>query len=487
MAGGGPLICEPGGGGLFLPLFGDAEQHWNPHLRAGLYLAGLLYTFLGVAIVADIFMAAIERVTSKTRPVTHVNKDGVTKTYQVQVWNGTVANLTLMALGSSAPEILLAVIEVTTNNFYSGDLGPSTIVGSAAYNLMIILALCVMVIPAGESRSIDQYNVFLTTSFFSVLAYLWLVYIVTLAEGAITFFLFPLLVLLAYLVDVGYFSRKPANAHGYVIGLSGGQIPEKEMTKMIAEIKGKYPNEEISKEARARARRQEARAWGGVGRSGAAPASGSGDTPAPPRAWRAASPRARAGSQERARARAGGSLGSSRAAALWRGPAARCLRALVCARVAHGVHGRALQPLALSHRARAWPQLARRAPPPARRARLGFPAGARRDGRARGEPAAAQVADVLADQRHAPDGRRQARDPARRCQARRGERRLARAARAEPGRRQGRGRREQKGRLLHHLLGGRQVLGLRGREPRRRDHPARGRAEPRDPGQVQDV
>ena len=30
---------------------------------------------------------------------------------QVLVWNETVANLTLMALGSSAPEILLAIIE----------------------------------------------------------------------------------------------------------------------------------------------------------------------------------------------------------------------------------------------------------------------------------------------------------------------------------------------------------------------------------------
>jgi solute carrier family 8 (sodium/calcium exchanger) len=28
----------------------------------------------------------------------------------VEVWNATVANLTLMALGSSAPEILLSVI-----------------------------------------------------------------------------------------------------------------------------------------------------------------------------------------------------------------------------------------------------------------------------------------------------------------------------------------------------------------------------------------
>jgi solute carrier family 8 (sodium/calcium exchanger) len=30
---------------------------------------------------------------------------------RVAVWNPTVANLTLMALGSSAPEILLSVIE----------------------------------------------------------------------------------------------------------------------------------------------------------------------------------------------------------------------------------------------------------------------------------------------------------------------------------------------------------------------------------------
>ena len=47
----------------------------------------------------------------------------------LQVWNPTVANLTLMALGSSAPEILLSVIEIMSNNYYSGELGPSTIVG----------------------------------------------------------------------------------------------------------------------------------------------------------------------------------------------------------------------------------------------------------------------------------------------------------------------------------------------------------------------
>ena len=43
---------------------------------------------------------------------------------EVRVWNDTVANLTLMALGSSAPEILLSIIEILGNNFYAGALGP---------------------------------------------------------------------------------------------------------------------------------------------------------------------------------------------------------------------------------------------------------------------------------------------------------------------------------------------------------------------------
>lgn len=43
---------------------------------------------------------------------------------EVRVWNDTVANLTLMALGTSAPEILLSVVEIVGHNFESGALGP---------------------------------------------------------------------------------------------------------------------------------------------------------------------------------------------------------------------------------------------------------------------------------------------------------------------------------------------------------------------------
>ena len=58
---------ECGKDGLLLPFLD--ETGWLPPVRGALYLLALLYLFLGVAILTDIFMAAIESITSKTRKV----------------------------------------------------------------------------------------------------------------------------------------------------------------------------------------------------------------------------------------------------------------------------------------------------------------------------------------------------------------------------------------------------------------------------------
>ena len=68
-------------------------------------------------------------------------------TIKVKVWNKTVANLSLMVLGSSAPEIMLSVIEIFGEHFEAGSLGPGTIVGSAAFNFFVIIGICNFVIP----------------------------------------------------------------------------------------------------------------------------------------------------------------------------------------------------------------------------------------------------------------------------------------------------------------------------------------------------
>jgi solute carrier family 8 (sodium/calcium exchanger) len=81
-------------------------------LLAIMYALFLGWLFLGISIVADIFMEAIEVITSQVR-IIQIEDPQTGKIIEIEdtVWNATIANLTLMALGSSAPEILLAVIE----------------------------------------------------------------------------------------------------------------------------------------------------------------------------------------------------------------------------------------------------------------------------------------------------------------------------------------------------------------------------------------
>uniref|UniRef100_A0A8R1HL33 Calx-beta domain-containing protein n=1 Tax=Caenorhabditis japonica TaxID=281687 RepID=A0A8R1HL33_CAEJA len=186
--------------------------------NAILYLAALFYCFLGIAIAADIFMCSIEQITSATRKVKRKNKSGrlVAKEDEeneehydyVRVWNPTVANLTLMALGSSAPEILLSIIEIVGNGFKAGDLGPGTIVGSAAFNLFCISAICVLSVGT-QTKRIELYRVFVVTAFFGTFAYIW-VYLVLIVispnivdvwEAVLTLIFFVILVVISYAVD----------------------------------------------------------------------------------------------------------------------------------------------------------------------------------------------------------------------------------------------------------------------------------------------
>lgn len=205
--------------GLIVPL-------WQPQYgislgdriaRAVVYFIVLIYLFMGVAIISDRFMASIEVITSQKRELRKKNPDGTVSITTVAIWNETVSNLTLMALGSSAPEILLSIIEVVGKNFQSGDLGPGTIVGSAAFNLFVIIAICIVAIPSGEVRRIRHQRVFFVTTAWSIFAYIWLWAIVAkispgyieVWEGTLTFLFFPLTVISAYFVDtkVGQFIR----------------------------------------------------------------------------------------------------------------------------------------------------------------------------------------------------------------------------------------------------------------------------------------
>ncbi|KAM4607703.1 sodium/calcium exchanger 1b isoform 2-T2 [Polymixia lowei] len=196
--------------GVILPVWEPQNPSFGDKVaRATVYFVALVYMFLGVSIIADRFMASIEVITSQEKEITIKKPNGETTTTTVRIWNETVSNLTLMALGSSAPEILLSVIEVIGHGFHAGTLGPATIVGSAAFNMFVIIGICVYVVPDGETRKVKHLRVFFVTATWSIFAYIWLYLILAVIspgvvqvwEGLLTLFFFPICVLFAWVAD----------------------------------------------------------------------------------------------------------------------------------------------------------------------------------------------------------------------------------------------------------------------------------------------
>lgn len=241
--------------GVILPVWKPENPAFPDRLaRATIYFVGLFYMFLGVSIIADRFMASIEVITSQERKITIKKPNGEKITTMVRVWNETVSNLTLMALGSSAPEILLSVVEVCGHNFDAGELGPNTIVGSAAFNMFVIIGLCVSVIPDGETRKVKHLRVFFVTATWSVFAYTWLYLIlavfspgvVEIWEGLLTLFFFPFCVGFAYVADRRLLFYKYVYKR-YRTGKQKGMIIETEgepdlPSKVDVEMDGKMLN-----------------------------------------------------------------------------------------------------------------------------------------------------------------------------------------------------------------------------------------------------
>ncbi|XP_008281270.1 sodium/calcium exchanger 2b isoform X8 [Stegastes partitus] len=271
--------------GILLPVWKPDKPGLGYQVaRAVVYFVSLMYMFLGVSIIADRFMASIEVITSQEKEVTITMPNGETSVATVRIWNETVSNLTLMALGSSAPEILLSVIEVCGHNFAAGQLGPGTIVGSAAFNMFVIIGICVWTIPNGETRKIKHLRVFFITAFWSIFAYIWLYLILSVMspgvvevwEALVTLLYFPVCVILAWIADrrllfYKYMGKRyrADKRHGIVVETEGdltpnkggmemiidGKLPprggaeldesRKEVIRILKELKQKYPDKEL--------------------------------------------------------------------------------------------------------------------------------------------------------------------------------------------------------------------------------------------------
>ncbi|KAK9733696.1 hypothetical protein RND81_04G085200 [Saponaria officinalis] len=181
-------------------------------LRTTLYFCGLAYCFIGLSAITARFFRSMENVVKHSHKV--VVTDPITKvetvTYE-KVWNYTIADITLLAFGTSFPQISLATIDAIRNlgSVYAGGLGPGTLVGSAAFDLFPIHAVCVIVPKAGQVKKISDIGVWLVELFWSFWAYVWLYIIlevwtpdeITLLESSLTVLQFGLLLIHAYAQD----------------------------------------------------------------------------------------------------------------------------------------------------------------------------------------------------------------------------------------------------------------------------------------------
>lgn len=130
------------------------ERDNVPGLWIALYAVVLLYIFLGIAIVCDdYFVPSLELLSERL----DLSED--------------VAGATFMAAGSSAPELFTSLAGVTTES----DVGVGTIVGSAVFNILVIIALTAALTP--QALLLDWRPLVRDSAFYGMSIILFLIFV----------------------------------------------------------------------------------------------------------------------------------------------------------------------------------------------------------------------------------------------------------------------------------------------------------------------
>ena len=93
-----------------------SESELSNGVRGFLYFAALAYCFIGLSAITARFFRSMEHVVKHTRIVQEI--DPCTNTIVVKhrkVWNYAIADITLLAFGTSFPQISLATIDAIRN------------------------------------------------------------------------------------------------------------------------------------------------------------------------------------------------------------------------------------------------------------------------------------------------------------------------------------------------------------------------------------
>jgi Ca2+/Na+ antiporter len=128
-------------------IFCDDLRVADPPWMSVFYAIGVLYMFLALAIACDeFFVPALEEMSSPRR--LNLSMD--------------VAGATLMAAGGSAPELFTSLF----GTFQESEIGFGTIVGSAVFNVLFVIAMCSLL--AKETLHLTWWPLFRDSLYYAI-------------------------------------------------------------------------------------------------------------------------------------------------------------------------------------------------------------------------------------------------------------------------------------------------------------------------------
>lgn len=94
----------------------QGETNLSNGVRTFLYLIGLAYCFIGLSAITSKFFHSMENMMRQTKKVERIDPDSnLLVVKEEKLWNYTIADISLLAFGTSFPQISLATIDAIRN------------------------------------------------------------------------------------------------------------------------------------------------------------------------------------------------------------------------------------------------------------------------------------------------------------------------------------------------------------------------------------
>eukprot|EP00347_Sterkiella_histriomuscorum_P006709 403351736 len=179
---------------------------------SGAYFVMMLYLFLGLIVLQDKMFGAIEIILAQKAKVIRKDKNHNQIELPMELWNPSVATITVMAISANSPLLILNLIDLiqdTSGEINSNQIGIFALIGQAAFQVLFISGVTIMSVSSSQVKKVLNFDIYLILSAFSIFGLVWIYIIlevqsphtVTFPEAFFTLSIFIALVLVLFIVD----------------------------------------------------------------------------------------------------------------------------------------------------------------------------------------------------------------------------------------------------------------------------------------------